>query len=180
MQPENNSSDNTKLGSGYQVPRYLAGKKLKPYMRKKYSSNSSLNIENYPELTVMKQLDHPNLMSIREIIQDNKTYETVHYIMMDLGIPLMELAKHKEVMLVYEQMREITRQLIEGLSYMHEKGFMHRDIKPSNIYMMADGTTRLGDFSISRPIKNAHAEGTESEESQEKTGNVTTRQYKAP
>ena len=63
---------------------------------------------------------------------------------------------------------------------MHEKGFMHRDVKPSNIYMMADGTVRLGDFSISRPIKNAHAEEMVSEESEEKTGNVTTRQFRAP
>ena len=134
------------------MPRYLAGKKLKPYMRKKYSSNPSLDIENFPELIVMKQLDHPNLMAIREILQDNKSYEIVHYIMMDLGIPLMELAKHKEIMLVFEQMREITRQIVEGLAYIHEKGFMHRDVKPSNIYMMADGTVRLGDFSISRSM----------------------------
>ena len=98
------------------MPRYLAGKKLKPYMRKKYSSSSSLTIENYPELTVMRQLDHPNLMSIKEVVQQNKNYETAHYIMMDLGIPLMELANHKEVMLVYEQMREVTRQIIEGLA----------------------------------------------------------------
>ena len=31
---------------------------------------------------------------------------------------------------------------------------MHRDVKPSNIYLMDDGTAKIGDFSISRPVKN--------------------------
>lgn len=35
---------------------------------------------------------------------------------------------------------------------------MHRDIKPDNIYLMSDGTLKLGDFSISKMIHETHKE----------------------
>ena len=74
------------------------------------------------------------------------------------------------------------RQIVEGLAHMHQQGFMHRDVKPSNIYLMPDGTVKLADFSIARTIKGAAVGESEmvAEESEEKTGNVTTRHYRAP
>jgi serine/threonine protein kinase len=87
----------------------------------------------------------------------------------------MDLTRHKEVSLSFEQLRCIVQQIVEGLHHVHERGFMHRDVKPSNIYLMEDGTAKVGDFSISRPLK-----ATDAEESEEKTGNITTRHYRAP
>lgn len=43
--------------------------------------------------------------------------------------------------------------MFEGIGHIHSQGFMHRDIKPSNIYIMKDGTLKIGDYSIARPIK---------------------------
>jgi serine/threonine protein kinase len=68
---------------------------------------------------------------------------------MDFGIELLEFTKHKEVMLSREQARCLVQQLAAAVAYMHEQGIMHRDIKPDNIYLMPDGTLKLGDFSIS-------------------------------
>ena len=106
--------------------------------------------------------------------------------MLDLGIELMELTKHKEISLSFEVLKRIVWQLVEGLDHMHGKGFMHRDVKPSNVYLMRNGVVRLGDFSISRTICSGMDEekGEEMEEDKEekgkKTGNVTTRHYRAP
>ena len=69
---------------------------------------------------------------------------------MEWGLELMELTKHKEVNLSSEQLRCIVRQLTQALVYLHSKKVMHRDVKPSNVFLMIDGTVRLGDFSISR------------------------------
>jgi ABC-type transporter MlaC component len=55
--------------AGSQAVRYFAAKKLKPYMRKKGMGEGVLKVENYPELQVMRSLNHPNVMGIRELIE---------------------------------------------------------------------------------------------------------------
>lgn len=70
---------------------------------------------------------------------------------------------------------------------MHLSGFMHRDVKPSNIYLFPDGTVKLGDFSISRSLKDRDPPSgaevlteEEVEKLKQKTLGITTRQYRAP
>ena len=43
----------------------------------------------------MKKLHHKNLMDIKDIVERNKGYKTNSYIVMDYGIEVMELLKHK-------------------------------------------------------------------------------------
>lgn len=39
-------------------------------------------------------------------------------------------------------------QLSAALAYAHSHGIVHRDVKPQNLYILADGTVKLGDFGI--------------------------------
>ena len=42
---------------------------------------------------------------------------------------------------------------MNGLHYMHSKGFAHRDIKPENIILSEDFTIKLADFGFSCLLK---------------------------
>lgn len=48
------------------------------------------------------------------------------------------------------QVRDITRQLINGLRALHRKEIYHQDIKPENIVIDADGTVKIIDFGSAR------------------------------
>jgi serine/threonine protein kinase len=65
---------------------YFALKKLKPYLRKKHHSPPVVHIEEFPEVQLMRRLDHPNLLQLRGIVQFDKGYELNHYLVMDFGI----------------------------------------------------------------------------------------------
>ena len=57
-------------------------------------------------------------------------------------------------MMKYESKRNAMIQMVEGLRYIHENGFLHRDIKPENIFISERTPTNivLGDLGLLSPI----------------------------
>lgn len=47
-----------------------------------------------------------------------------------------------------EHVRDFMLQLVGAVEYMHSRGLYHRDIKPENIFIMQDGSMKLGDFGL--------------------------------
>lgn len=81
----------------------------------------------YREIAISSQLHHPNLVKIYTV----KEVEGIPFLIMEYveGTPLLETIKASSL----EQKLILLRQILEALSYAHEKKILHRDIKPSNI-----------------------------------------------
>lgn len=92
------------------------------------------------------RLTHPNILAVFDIGEsDGRYYIATEYV---TGGTLRERLNKKNV--APEQALAITRDLAQGLSFLHEQGFLHRDVKPSNILFREDGTAVLGDTGITR------------------------------
>ncbi|AFZ79644.1 protein kinase domain containing protein [Theileria equi strain WA] len=75
---------------------------------------------------------------------------------------------------------ELFRQILDALSYIHEKGIIHRDIKPSNIFLKFDGEllAKLGDFGLTAKL--THKATSPRYSPLDPTGMVGTLHYMAP
>ncbi|UKK01890.2 serine/threonine protein kinase [Theileria orientalis] len=73
---------------------------------------------------------------------------------------------------------ELFRQVMEALSYIHEKGIIHRDIKPSNIFIKFENEflVKLGDFGLTAKLQQSKGDGGVKSEN----GLVGTLHYMAP
>ena len=95
-------------------------------------TNSSLGfpITAIREIKILRQLNHKNVINLREIISDQKDYYLVFEYM---NHDLMGLLENDHVCFNEQSIFSIIKQILEGLEYCHSKNFLHRDLKCSNI-----------------------------------------------
>ena len=92
-------------------------------------------------------LQHPNIVTLYELGEEDRQL----FIAMELvdGHDLSSLIALREP-LALERKLDIVIEVLQGLSYAHERGVIHRDIKPSNVRIASDGSVKIMDFGIAR------------------------------
>mmetsp|Transcript_8180 Transcript_8180/g.14573 ORF Transcript_8180/g.14573 Transcript_8180/m.14573 type:complete len:561 (-) Transcript_8180:225-1907(-) len=105
------------------------------------------NLDSREEQAVMKKLIHPNICRQRDTLldaADERIILVIEY--MARGV-VMDSGKLEGVKPLSEEgVREIMRDVVNGLEYLHFNEVVHRDIKPDNLLRAGDGTVKLGDF----------------------------------
>uniref|UniRef100_A0A8C4SZR8 Cyclin-dependent kinase 12 n=1 Tax=Erpetoichthys calabaricus TaxID=27687 RepID=A0A8C4SZR8_ERPCA len=126
------------------------------------------------EIKILRQLNHPSVVNMKEIVTDNKSFNSrAFYLVFEyMDHDLMGLLESGLVQFSEEHIKSFMRQLMEGLDYCHKKSFLHRDIKCSNILLNNRGQIKLADFGLARLYN--------SEESRPYTNKVITLWYRPP
>ncbi len=99
------------------------------------------------ESKAVAMLSHPNIVNIYDVsVKDN-----LKYIVMELveGITLKNYILKKGG-LSFNEIVNITEQILLALEHAHSKGIVHRDIKPQNIMMLKNGVIKVADFGIAK------------------------------
>jgi len=123
------------------------------FIEKKFVDQEELKLLGR-EIDIMKKVQHKNVLKLVEI------YETDNHLSL-----VMELVNGGE--LFYKivdkgnysegEARDIIRQLVEGVDYLHGKGIAHRDLKPENLLCSENEegvVIKIADFGLSKAFSN--------------------------
>lgn len=123
-----------------------------------YKANESQS-DILSEAAMMKDLDHPALPRIVDIIEERD----VIYVVMDY-IEGESLSKFLSLYgpVKQDMVVDWALQLCDVLSYLHHRDppIIYRDMKPANIMMRPDGRVKVIDFGIARKYKKENIEDT--------------------
>ncbi|KAG9139996.1 hypothetical protein Leryth_010513 [Lithospermum erythrorhizon] len=128
-----------------QTGEVVAIKKMK---KKYYSWEECVNLR---EVKSLRKMNHSNIVKLKEEIN-------LYELMKEKGKPFSEV-----------EVRNWCYQVLQGLSYMHQRGYFHRDLKPENLLVSKD-VIKIADFGLAREIDSKPPY----------TEYVSTRWYRAP
>ncbi len=101
------------------------------------------------EAKTLASLNHPNVAGIHGIDQVDDTC----FLAMEL-VPGEDLEERlKRGALPLDEALDVCRQIAEGLEAAHEAGVVHRDLKPANVRVTPEGTVKILDFGLAKPIR---------------------------
>ncbi|KAF2490521.1 kinase-like protein [Lophium mytilinum] len=121
----------------------------------RHSSDDAVDPENSlslikEEIAIMKKLDHPNVVSLVEVLDDPE--EDSLYMVMEMckkGVVMQVGLEERADPYPEEYCRCWFRDMILGIEYLHAQGIIHRDIKPDNCLITDDDVLKIVDFGVS-------------------------------
>jgi len=108
------------------------------------------------EVRILASLNHTNIVGYKEAFFEEET-RTLNIVMEfaddgDLESKIQKCIKNK-VPFSEKEIWNCLIQIIQGLKYLHENKVMHRDLKCANIFLLKNGTVKLGDLNVSKIVK---------------------------
>ncbi|XP_036404598.1 mitogen-activated protein kinase kinase kinase kinase 3 isoform X5 [Megalops cyprinoides] len=101
------------------------------------------------EIVMMKDCKHSNIVAyFGSYLRRDKLWICMEY----CGGGSLQDIYHVTGPLSESQIAYVSRETLQGLYYLHNKGKMHRDIKGANILLTDNGYVKLADFGVSAQI----------------------------
>ena len=151
----------SKIGEGayslvYKVRRLIDGniyalKKVKLINLSEKERKNALN-----EVRLLASVKSKFVISYREAFFDEKD-NTLCMVMeyADGGDLYQKIKENRKSQILFEEsdIWRIFIQLVKGLKALHELNILHRDLKSANVFLMKDGSVKLGDLNVSKVFR---------------------------
>ena len=132
----------------YEATDVISKRKVAIKMIREDVMKNPINLRRFQnEATIASSLNHPNIVKV----YNHGTIEGRPYIANEYvrGQSMKDMLDFRTSIPIAEAVSYML-QLTSALYYAHQHNIIHRDIKPQNIYVMPDGTIKLGDFGIAQ------------------------------
>ena len=147
------------IGSGgmanvYKATDIVTGNPVAIKMIKDENMRDKMNLERFNrEAQTTASLQNPNIVRVLNV----GNYEGRPFIVNEYipGKTLRQVLDQRGRLPIPEAL-DAMAQLCRAMLYAHRNLVIHRDIKPENIFLMPDGTIKLGDFGIATFMNSAH------------------------
>ncbi|CAD8066872.1 unnamed protein product [Paramecium sonneborni] len=108
----------------------------------------------FSEMNILKNLDHPHIVKLYELFEDDKNY----YLVTEYcsGGELFDRIKSMNFF-SEKKAAELMRQILSAVWYCHNQKIVHRDLKPENLLFVSDSPDadlKVIDFGTSRKFEN--------------------------
>ena len=117
------------------------------------SLSASEKADAFHEASILASLDHPFIVKYYESFEEGGKF----FIVMEYadGGDLAKVIQQKSNSKLFpeEEVLRIFVQIALAIKYIHDKKILHRDLKCQNVFLMKDGTVKLGDFGIARVLE---------------------------
>jgi serine/threonine-protein kinase len=102
------------------------------------------------ERQILADLNHPNIAAL---LDGGTTDDGVPFLVMEFidGRPIDRYCDEEGV--TVDQRLALFKKVCRAIDFAHRNLIVHRDIKPSNILVTDDGTPKLLDFGIAKPLE---------------------------
>ncbi|AQK63637.1 Mitogen-activated protein kinase kinase kinase 1 [Zea mays] len=100
------------------------------------------------EIALLGQFEHENIVQYYGTDKE----ESKLYIFIELVTQGSLSSLYQKYKLRESQVSAYTRQILNGLVYLHERNVVHRDIKCANILVHANGSVKLADFGLAKEM----------------------------
>ena len=98
----------------------------------------------------MAKLKHPNIVGVHQVFEDNCTaYMALDFVQ---GRDFLDIIEEERGSISPADIKRILLQLLDAVSYIHERDVLHRDISPDNILLDTSGNPVLIDFGAAREV----------------------------
>lgn len=116
------------------------------------SSSETAMTDVLREVSIMKLMEHPNLINLIEVIDDpesDRFYMVLEYVE---GKWICDASAGRGG-IGEKTARRYMRDIIAGLMYLHAHDIVHGDIKPENLLVSKAGHVKMGDFGVSQVLE---------------------------
>jgi len=126
------------------------------FIEKKFVDQEELKLLQR-EIDIMARVQHTNVLRLFEIFDTDQKLSLVMELVNggELFYKIVDKGSYSEL-----EARDIVRQLVEGVDYLHNQGIAHRDLKPENLLCSETESgmvIKIADFGLSKAFSGESA-----------------------